>query len=728
MKTKYFSILGIAALATAFTPLALPPAAHALSTDVQPKEEDMQILTRGPVHEAFAEVVMEKPEPGFIVTKAPPGAIEELPPEKQLEGDNVTWISGYWAWDDDRSDFLWVSGVWRNIPPGRQWVPGYWNDLSDGRWQWTSGYWSNSELTEVDYVDEAPPETLDSGPNIAAPDDESTWVPGNWRYVETRYVWSPGYWTPQRPDWNWVPSRWAWTPHGYCYNDGYWDYAVANRGVLFAPAYFSSPVWTYPNYYYTPSVVVGLGVFDNHCWIRPRFGHYYFGDYYGARYSDLGFFVSYNWHGRRGCYDPIWAYNSWHHRHDGGWANRVRDRYAFFRDNVDARPFRTWAAMRDFRRDRFSDNEFARSRLFASTLDGYANNPVRGERFRQLTRENRDQLVAQRQRVRDFTQQRRQLETARTRANVTGAGARANRMALQRERLSGSPVMGRQLNQIARNQAPPQRPLAARGAGRVRPDAVVGPNSNNIARNRSALAARPNNAVQRTRDALAGRIPGTGAKRLNPQVNRDIAGNATRNRLSQQANRNGVRPGAQNQNATPRRTPQIGAQRQTQRQSVQPSSPQRNRQQALPQQRQAQRQSVQPQRRPQVTPQQRPQARPQQRQAPQRQNVQPQRRPQQAAPQQRQIQRQQVRPQQRVAPQRQQARPQIQSRPQPRQQVRPQARQSVQRPQMQSQRSRPSVSQSRPQARPQTRQASPQTRSSGQRSTTQQKSGRNRNN
>lgn len=725
MKTKYFSIFGAAALATALTPLALPPAAYALSAEVEPKEEDVQILTRGPVHEAFAEVVLEKPEPGFIVTKAPPGAIEELPPEKQLEGDNVTWISGYWAWDDDRSDYLWISGVWRNIPPGRQWVPGYWNDLGDGRWQWTSGYWADANLTEVDYVDEAPPESLDAGPNIAPPDDDSTWVPGNWRYVETRYVWSPGYYTPLRDNWTWVPSRWNWTPRGYCYNDGYWDYSIGYRGVLFAPAYFHRPVWSDPGYYYTPSVVIGLGVFDNHCWIRPRFGHYYYGDYYGTRYSDLGFFVSHHWHGRRGCYDPIWAYNRWHHRHDIGWGNRVRDRFAFFRDNADARPFRTWAAMRDFRRDRFSDNEFSRSRLFASSLDGFANNPVRGERFRQLTRENRDQLVAQRQQVRDFAQQRRQLETARVnRPDRTNAAARAERLGLQRERLSRSPVAGRQLNQIARNQAPPQRPLAARGSERIRPDAVARRDNtnNNIGRTREG-AVRPNNQVQRTRDALAGRIPGTQANRVNPQINRNNLGR------SADRTRDAVRPGAQN--ATPRRTPQIGPerQRQAQRESVRPT-PQRNRQQATPQQRQVQpRQSVQPQRtRPQVTPQQRPQARPQQRQIQPRQSVQPQRSRQQVAPQ-RQIQRQQARPTpQRAAPQRQQARPQQ------RQQARPQVRQSAQRPQVQ--RSRPSISQSRPQARPQVRQASPQRqqsarpqqRSSGQRSSQQRQSGRNRNN
>lgn len=53
-------------------------------------------------------------------------AIEEVPPEQKPTGDNVDWIPGYWAWDDERTDFLWVSGIWRSLPPGRQWVSGYW--------------------------------------------------------------------------------------------------------------------------------------------------------------------------------------------------------------------------------------------------------------------------------------------------------------------------------------------------------------------------------------------------------------------------------------------------------------------------------------------------------------------------------------------------------------------------------------------------------------------------
>src|SRR5262245_12006256 len=64
-----------------------------------------EVQTRGPVHEAFAGIVAFNPTPGIVVTKAPPQPIEEIPPQEKPQGDNVTWIPGYWGWDDDRSDF-----------------------------------------------------------------------------------------------------------------------------------------------------------------------------------------------------------------------------------------------------------------------------------------------------------------------------------------------------------------------------------------------------------------------------------------------------------------------------------------------------------------------------------------------------------------------------------------------------------------------------------------------
>ena len=186
-----------------------------------------EVLTRGPVHEAFAETVTFDPEPGIVVPKAPPAAIEEVPPAQKPQGDNVAWIPGYWGWDDDRNDFIWISGIWRALPPGRQWVPGYWAKAPQG-FQWTSGYWADNRVSETQYLPE-PPATVEIGPNINAPSADYGWIPGSWVWYGGRYAWRPGYWAAMQTNWIWVPDYYVWTPRGYVFVDGYWDYPVVRH-------------------------------------------------------------------------------------------------------------------------------------------------------------------------------------------------------------------------------------------------------------------------------------------------------------------------------------------------------------------------------------------------------------------------------------------------------------------------------------------------------------------
>ncbi len=68
------------------------------------------VLARGPVHEAYAATA-EFPVAGPVVDHRHPGPIEELPPDQRPAGENVQWIPGYWGWDEERTDFIWVSGL-----------------------------------------------------------------------------------------------------------------------------------------------------------------------------------------------------------------------------------------------------------------------------------------------------------------------------------------------------------------------------------------------------------------------------------------------------------------------------------------------------------------------------------------------------------------------------------------------------------------------------------------
>ena len=101
-----------------------PPAPTPIDDPNVPKGVDVQ--ARGPVHEAFANPTAESNDTPFV-QKRPPAPIEEMPPAEKPEG-NVSWIGGYWHYDEDRQDYLWVSGCWRTLPPGRQWIGGYWRE------------------------------------------------------------------------------------------------------------------------------------------------------------------------------------------------------------------------------------------------------------------------------------------------------------------------------------------------------------------------------------------------------------------------------------------------------------------------------------------------------------------------------------------------------------------------------------------------------------------------
>src|ERR1700730_15085078 len=71
-------------------------------------QPEVTVRAHGPVHEAFAEPGSARPPPSPIVPKRPPEPIPEVPPDEKPDGANVQWIPGYWAWDDDSADFLWV--------------------------------------------------------------------------------------------------------------------------------------------------------------------------------------------------------------------------------------------------------------------------------------------------------------------------------------------------------------------------------------------------------------------------------------------------------------------------------------------------------------------------------------------------------------------------------------------------------------------------------------------
>lgn len=308
-----------------------------------PPPEEIEVLTRGPVQEAFAQPVLLDEGAAFTITHSPPAPIVEVIPDQKPEGNHVIWIPGYWSWDTDRSDFIWVSGCWRAVPPNHSWVPGYWAQVRGG-YQWIAGFWTTADTEEIEYLP-APPATLEEGPQGAGSPD-NIWIPGCWERHDGRYVWRPGFWEQGRPNWVWEPAHYVSTPRGCVFVDGYWDYPLHHRGVAFLPIYCSSRVYGRADFRYSPETVLDLDGMILNLFISPERHHYYFGDYYGTEYSRNGFHPWYEARDRHDWYDPIFVHQQWRHRDDHSWLANQREGYDHRRDDKSLRPARTYAAMR----------------------------------------------------------------------------------------------------------------------------------------------------------------------------------------------------------------------------------------------------------------------------------------------------------------------------------------------------------------------------------------------
>lgn len=295
-------------------------------------DDDAEVYTRGTLHEAFAVPVSNEVVVPPVVQKEPPEPVEELPPEQQPEGENVTWIAGYWAWDDDLNDYIWISGLWRDVPPGRQWIPGYWAKVPEG-YQWVAGMWTEVGQTQISYLP-TPPQTLERGPQIQAPGPDYFYVPGCWEYRD-RYVWRGGYWAPRQREWIWIPSHYVYTPYGCCFVAGHWDLLLVDRGLCYAPVRFHRR----PAVVYRPVIVIDTwDTMVMHLWIDPRRGCYAYGNYYDA--APNRYVPWYEYRGPAGRGDPLFSYYEW--RNGPEYRQRLSGWHNHFASNRDFRPPATY--------------------------------------------------------------------------------------------------------------------------------------------------------------------------------------------------------------------------------------------------------------------------------------------------------------------------------------------------------------------------------------------------
>ncbi len=424
-----------------------------------PGQERLEVLTSGPVHEAFAEPVPLEVEAGLIVPLQPPANIEEIPPAERPVGGSFVWVPGYWGWDADRNDFVWVSACWRAAPPNTYWVPGYWYPVADAQeepgrgvnvgvggvnvhvgggvdvrlggglnihvggerpapvpvvgWEWVSGFWAPTGAQEIEYLP-APPAPMDLQPPGSSPYADGMWVPGCWYWQNDQYVRRPGYWMRQQPNWVWVPSHYRWTPRGYVFESGHWDYSLERRGVLFAPVYFPRSVYSRRGFAYTPTIAIDLGVLSVNLFAYPRYSHYYFGDYYDDAYLRAGIYPQFESQRRHTWYDPIYTYDRWHHgRTDSRWEEHQRQEYDHRRSDKNLRPARTYREMetRSARMPEAQRRNVELARPF-QTIVARKSSPIRYERINTDTRQRISRQAADTYKLRD---ERVQWEASKSR-------------------------------------------------------------------------------------------------------------------------------------------------------------------------------------------------------------------------------------------------------------------------------------------------------------------------
>ena len=408
-------------------------------------------MTRGPVHEAFAAPLVHDPNAAPTIEKQPPEPIQELPPDQKPAGQNVQWIPGYWSWDVSRSDFIWISGIWREPPPNSQWVPGYWHDV-DGGHQWVAGTWipvsTGQSQNQQSYLP-PPPASLEAGPNSPPPSANVSWTPGYWSWQATGYAWRPGFWAAVQPNWIWIPAHYVWTPSGHLFVPGYWDHPVANRGLMFAPVYYPQPVYTQPNFVFTPSIsIVGPAVTAN-LFVQASTNQYLFGNYYAQNFVSVGITPWFSFSfatGRPLYYDPLFSYYAVINvRQNPGWVASVREQYALRLARPELRPPNTYIEQTRMIERNVSITRnitVVDHRELAMPLSKMAADPVagRGMRLVKVEEAEQQQLRQQVAQLHQFREQRLQQERQGARERAAGAAPRPRPMNLPHSPIASRPA------------------------------------------------------------------------------------------------------------------------------------------------------------------------------------------------------------------------------------------------------------------------------------------------
>ena len=262
-------------------------------------QQGPQVLTRGPIHEAFAAPVVHDPAAGPVIPKQPPDPIQEMPPGPEARRPERPVDSGLLELGRlaqrlslgqrhlARAAAQQPVGA-RLLAPGRRGQPVGAGHVDSGELGPAQGQGQASAQAQAIVPAGTAGEPRDRPDHAAARAPTSPGLPATGPGKESVTSGGPGFWAAVQPNWIWMPAHYVWTPSGYLFVPGYWDLPVANRGLMFAPVYYPQPVYAQPGFVFTPSIsIVGSAVTAN-LFVSAGTNQYLFGDFYAQNFVSVG--------------------------------------------------------------------------------------------------------------------------------------------------------------------------------------------------------------------------------------------------------------------------------------------------------------------------------------------------------------------------------------------------------------------------------------------------------
>jgi hypothetical protein len=229
-------------------------------------------------------------------------------------------------------------------------------------------------------------------------------------------------------------------------------------------------------------MAISPAVFGSHLFLRPSYGHYYYGDYYGSNYATAGFSPGFSFNSGRQGYDPFYAQEQFVHRQDAGWNQNLQANFQNLRANENLRPPRTGADQNA--RLASASNVNGQNVAIATSLDELAKSKDNSLRFQAVDQAERQQLAQHSQAVAQHREQRRTLETPAT--NSLGVTPKnSSDFQAAKLKLPPSPIAAASADRLGKEHTPPQRHEV------LKPDFTIAPTPRSATGNSKSIPGDP---------------------------------------------------------------------------------------------------------------------------------------------------------------------------------------------------------------------------------------------